>query len=117
MRVGLSFDLKETMAHEAGAPDDMLEEYASPTTIGYIQRAIEGLGHATVKLGGGSEFIRNVLKEKVDIVFNIAGHPLCRLRPGVPGCLPGQTFNQETAENGRHPDAGMATDRQSAGIK
>ena len=72
MRVGLSFDLKETMAHEAGAPDDMLEEYDSPTTIGYIQRAIEGLGHATVKLGGGSEFIRNVLKEKVDIVFNIA---------------------------------------------
>ena len=72
MRVGLSFDLKETMAHEAGAPDDMLEEYDSPTTIGYIQRAIEGLGHTTVKLGGGPEFIRNVLNEKVDIVFNIA---------------------------------------------
>ena len=72
MRVGLSFDLKETMAHTAGAPDDMLEEYDSPTTIGYIQRAIEGLGHSTVRLGGGTEFIRNVLNEKVDIVFNIA---------------------------------------------
>jgi D-alanine-D-alanine ligase len=72
MRVGLSFDLKEALAHEAGAPDDMLEEYDSPTTIGYIQRAIEGLGHSTVKLGGGSEFIRNILNEKVDIVFNIA---------------------------------------------
>src|SRR5271157_3676344 len=72
MRVGLSFDLKEALVHEDKAPDDMLEEYDSPTTIEYIRRAIEGLGHSMVKLGGGPEFIRNILDEKVDIVFNIA---------------------------------------------
>ena len=72
MRVGLSYDLKEAVVLEDAAPDDALEEYDSPTTIEYIRRAIEGLGHSTVKLGGGPEFIRNILNEKVDIVFNIA---------------------------------------------
>jgi D-alanine-D-alanine ligase len=72
MRVGLSFDLKGAVVLKHAAPDDALEEYDSPTTIEYIRRAIEGLGHSTVKLGGGPEFIRNILQEKVDIVFNIA---------------------------------------------
>jgi len=72
MRVGLSFDLKEALVLKEAAPDDALEEYDSPTTIGYIQHAIEGLGHSTVKLGGGPEFLHNILNEKVDIVFNIA---------------------------------------------
>ena len=72
MRVGLSYDLKEAVVLKEAATDDALEEYDSPTTIEYIRHAIEGLGHSTVKLGGGPEFIRNVLDEKVDIVFNIA---------------------------------------------
>jgi D-alanine-D-alanine ligase len=72
MRVGLSYDLKEAVVMKDAVTDDALEEYDSPTTIGYIQRAIEGLGHSTVRLGGGPEFIRNIIDEKVDIVFNIA---------------------------------------------
>lgn len=72
MRVGLSYDLKEAVALESSAPDDSLEEYDSPTTIEYIRRALEGSGHSVVKLGGGTELIRNILSEKVDIVFNIA---------------------------------------------
>ena len=72
MRVGLSYDLKEAVVLKDAVTDDALEEYDSPTTIGYIQRAIEGLGHSTVRLGGGPEFIRNIIDEKVDIVFNIA---------------------------------------------
>ena len=72
MRVGLSYDLKDSIVLEDAAPDDALEEYDSATTIDYIRRAIEGLGHSTVKLGGGPEFMRNILNEKVDIVFNIA---------------------------------------------
>jgi len=72
MRVGLSFDLKEAVVLKHAAPDDALEEYDSPTTIEYIRRAIESLGHSTVKLGGGPDFMRNILNEKVDIVFNIA---------------------------------------------
>ncbi len=35
-------------------------------------RAIESEGHSTVKLGGGREFLANILREKVDFVFNIA---------------------------------------------
>jgi D-alanine-D-alanine ligase len=72
MRVGLSFDLKGAVVLEDAAPDDALEEYDSPNTIEYIRRALEGLGHSVVKLGGGTEFIQNILNEKVDIVFNIA---------------------------------------------
>jgi D-alanine-D-alanine ligase len=72
MRVGLSYDLKEAVVLKEAATDDALEEYDSPTTIGYIQHALEGLGHSVVKLGGGPDFIRNILDEKVDIVFNIA---------------------------------------------
>jgi D-alanine-D-alanine ligase len=72
MRVGLSFDLKGAVVLEDATPDDALEEYDSPNTIEYIRRALEGLGHSVVKLGGGTEFIQNILNEKVDIVFNIA---------------------------------------------
>jgi D-alanine-D-alanine ligase len=72
VRVGLAYDLKQAIKVENLAPDDALEEYDSPTTIGYIQKAIEGAGHTTVKLGGGREFLENVLRERVDIVFNIA---------------------------------------------
>ena len=72
MRVGLSYDLKDAVVLKDSATDDALEEYDSPTTIEYIRRAIEGLGHSVVKLGGGPDFIRNILDEKVDIVFNIA---------------------------------------------
>jgi D-alanine-D-alanine ligase len=72
VRVGLSYDLKESVTLKNVAPDDALEEYDSPTTIEYIRRALEGAGHSVIKLGGGAEFIRNILREKVDIVFNIA---------------------------------------------
>ncbi|MCX6003806.1 MAG: D-alanine--D-alanine ligase [Chloroflexi bacterium] len=72
MRVGLAYDLKEAVILEDVAPDDALEEYDSPATIDYIGHALEGIGHSVVKLGGGTEFIRNILHEKVDIVFNIS---------------------------------------------
>jgi D-alanine-D-alanine ligase len=72
MRVGLSFDLKQAVSVNKNAPDDALEEYDSPKTIEYIKKALEGAGHSTVKLGGGTEFLQSVIREKVDIVFNIA---------------------------------------------
>ena len=72
MRVGLAYDLKQSVKVEKLAPDDALEEYDSPTTIEYIRKAIEGAGHTTVKLGGGKEFLENVMREPVDIVFNIS---------------------------------------------
>jgi D-alanine-D-alanine ligase len=72
MRVGFTFDLKDAVKPEHAAPEDALEEYDSPTTIGYIVKAFEAQGHTVVKLGGGREFLDSVLREKVDIVFNIA---------------------------------------------
>jgi D-alanine-D-alanine ligase len=72
VRVGLAFDLKQAVYLDATAPDDALEEYDSPATIGYITKALESAGHTVIPLGGGREFVENILREKVDIVFNIA---------------------------------------------
>jgi D-alanine-D-alanine ligase len=72
MRVGLAYDLKKAVWTNGAAPDDALEEYDSPATIEYIRKALEGAGHSVINLGGGTEFIHNILQEKVDIVFNIA---------------------------------------------
>jgi len=72
MRVGLAYDLKQSVTLKNTAPDDALEEYDSPSTIEYIRQAIESGGHTTVKLGGGTEFLANILREQVDFVFNIS---------------------------------------------
>jgi len=72
MRIGLSYDLKETMSAEQDGPDDTLEEYDSPETVALISAALEAKGHSVVKLGGSSEFLDIIRREKVDIVFNIA---------------------------------------------
>jgi D-alanine-D-alanine ligase len=75
MRIGLAFDLKDavkgTISSE-GQPEDALEEYDSYETVKGIAAAIETKGHSTVLLGGGRDFLVNIQKEKVDLVFNIA---------------------------------------------
>ncbi|MEK7353671.1 MAG: ATP-grasp domain-containing protein [Chloroflexota bacterium] len=72
MRIGLSCDLKEAVPAEPGGPDDAFEEYDSPKTIQIIVESLESKGHSVVVLGGGPEFLDNIRREKVDIVFNIA---------------------------------------------
>jgi D-alanine-D-alanine ligase len=72
MRIGITYDLKDKVPEPAGRPEDALEEYDSMETVEAIARAIEGRGHAVVKLGGGREFLGNILTGKVDLVFNIA---------------------------------------------
>ncbi|MDO8567517.1 MAG: D-alanine--D-alanine ligase [Dehalococcoidales bacterium] len=72
MRIGLSFDLKETVPLGQSHPEDALEEYDSSETVEVIAAAIETEGHTTVKLGGGRNFIAGILHERVDLVFNIA---------------------------------------------
>ena len=72
MRIGLAYDLKATMPVEQDDPEDALEEYDCPETLEIISAALETKGHSVVRLGGGSEFIDNIRREKVDIVFNIA---------------------------------------------
>ncbi len=72
MRIGLAYDLKEEVVTAGRAPDDALEEYDSPETVAGITLALETLGHAVVRVGGGREFLANILQNKVDFVFNIA---------------------------------------------
>lgn len=75
MRIGLAFDLKEAVKgsiSSEGQPEDALEEYDSRETVRGIAAAIEEMGHSTTLLGGGREFLSNIQKEKVDLVFNIA---------------------------------------------
>jgi D-alanine-D-alanine ligase len=72
MRIGLTYDLKEAVSLEAGSPQDALEEYDSSETVELIAAAIETAGHSVFRLGGGAEFLDNILRERVDLVFNIA---------------------------------------------
>jgi D-alanine-D-alanine ligase len=72
MRIGLSYDLKETIAIQQASCDDACEEYDSPETVGLIAAALEAEGHTVTMLGGGREFLDKILHDKVDFVFNIA---------------------------------------------
>jgi D-alanine-D-alanine ligase len=72
MRIGLSYDLKEEINPGQASPEDALEEYDSPKTIELIGAALETGGNSVVRLGGGREFLNNILRQNVDIVFNIA---------------------------------------------
>jgi D-alanine-D-alanine ligase len=72
MKIGLAYDLKDTVIPTSGSPEDALEEYDSPETVEALTSEIESLGHSVTKLGGGKEFISNILQNDVDFVFNIS---------------------------------------------
>ena len=72
MRIGLSYDLKETIAIQQASCDDAFEEYDSWETVELIAATLEAEGHTVTMLGGGREFLSKILHEKLDFVFNIA---------------------------------------------
>jgi D-alanine-D-alanine ligase len=72
MKIGLAYDLKDEVASTPNLPEDALEEYDSPETIEAITAVIESMGHSAIKIGGGREFLANILQSKVDFVFNIS---------------------------------------------
>jgi len=72
MRIGLSYDLKETIAIQQASCDDAFEEYDSWETVELIAAALEADGHTVTMLGGGRDFLGKILHDKVDFVFNIA---------------------------------------------
>jgi D-alanine-D-alanine ligase len=72
MRIGLAYDLKEAISPEVNGPEDALEEYDSSETVELISTSLSSAGHSVTKLGGGVEFLVNILRERVDLVFNIA---------------------------------------------
>jgi len=113
MRIGLSYDLKETIAIQQASCDDAFEEYDSWETVELIAATLEAEGHTVTMLGGGREFLSKILHEKLDFVFNIAEgrgayrsreaqvpsilaeYTLFRFRPTVSCHMPGQTFDQK----------------------
>jgi D-alanine-D-alanine ligase len=83
MNIGISYDLKDSVAASPVSangelnkrekqPEDAFEEYDSLETVEAIGAALKAKGHSVVKLGGGKEFLNNILKEKIDFVFNIS---------------------------------------------
>ena len=72
MKIGLSYDLKEKVPATQGCPEDALEEYDSLETVEAVAKAIEAQSHTVVRLGGGKDFLTNILQENVEFVFNIA---------------------------------------------
>jgi len=72
MKIGLAYDLKESVTLESGSPEDALEEYDSAATVELIARSLESHGDSVVMLGGGREFLHNIVNEPVDFVFNIS---------------------------------------------
>ncbi|MCL1886146.1 MAG: D-alanine--D-alanine ligase [Dehalococcoidia bacterium] len=72
MKIGLSYDIKPQVPQTEGLPADEFEEYDSPETIDAIVAVINSAGHQAIKLGGGSDFLNCVMREKPDLVFNIA---------------------------------------------
>lgn len=72
MRMGLAYDLKEAMPVDATGTDDAQEEYDSGETLEIIENALGSGEHSVVRLGGGREFLSNILRENVGMVFNIA---------------------------------------------
>jgi D-alanine-D-alanine ligase len=72
MKIGLTYDLKQSISLGPDSPDDAFEEYDSPETVEAIAAVIETQGHSVVRLGGGREFLTNITSANVDFVFNIA---------------------------------------------
>lgn len=74
LEIGLAFDLKADFepSRAANAPDDLLEEYDSVSTVEAIERALASRGHRVRRLGGGRAFAAALLETPPQIVFNIA---------------------------------------------
>ncbi|MGQ9619196.1 MAG: D-alanine--D-alanine ligase family protein [Candidatus Aminicenantia bacterium] len=72
LRIGIAFDLKDNIKMSPELPEDIYEEFDVEETILAIERVLISLDHEVVRLYSGRQFLDKILKEKIDIVFNIA---------------------------------------------
>lgn len=70
LKIGISFDLADEITPYFDT-DDASDEYDSLDTVNSIKQVLEQR-FEVVLLGGGEKFIRETLKERPDIVFNIS---------------------------------------------
>jgi len=89
MRIGLTYDLKDTEVIQTDLPDDLQEEFDSPATIDAIAAALRDQGHEVDLLGDGRELLVALLDSPPDLVFNVAeGRGVGRTREArVPAVL------------------------------
>ena len=89
MNIGITYDLKSSVPADASLPDDLQEEFDSPHTIEAIAAVLRELGHRVILLGDNAEFLRKVLDDPPDFVFNFAeGTGISRSREArVPAVL------------------------------
>ena len=91
MRIGISFDLAPTgpSPPPSDGPDDQFEEFDKPETVEAIASVLRGRGHEVTLLGDGPEFLRRVLDDPPELVWNIAeGQGVGRSREArVPAAL------------------------------
>lgn len=72
MKIGIAFDLKPSAPSGVSVPDDFYEEFDSQETVEAIAAALRMLGHQTMLLGGGLEFLDRIRFDPPDLVWNIA---------------------------------------------
>ncbi|HEY2157765.1 MAG TPA: D-alanine--D-alanine ligase [Isosphaeraceae bacterium] len=74
MRIGIAFDLAPTgLASDGEAgPDDQFEEFDKPETVEAIAGVLRARGHEVTLLGDGPEFLRRILDDPPDLVWNMA---------------------------------------------
>ncbi len=72
MHIAIAYDLKPDGPIPADAPDDLYEEFDAPATIHSIAAVLASLGHRVSLMGDGEPFLRAILHDKPDLVFNFA---------------------------------------------
>ncbi len=72
MQIGIAFTLKPETPLPSDAPDDLHEEFDSPSTVKAIAEVLRSLGHEVRELGDGKTFVEAVLAAPPDLVFNFA---------------------------------------------
>ncbi|HEX8199109.1 MAG TPA: ATP-grasp domain-containing protein [Isosphaeraceae bacterium] len=88
MRIGIAFDLVPA-ERDGDGPDDRYEEFDSPETVEAIAAVLRDEGHEVVFLGDGRDFLRRVLDDPPEFVWNFAeGEGIGRSREArVPAAL------------------------------
>src|SRR5258708_300643 len=89
MRIGITFDLRQDAPLPAGAPDDLYEEFDDPRTVAAIAQVLCDPGHEGAELGNGRDFLKKLLSDPPEFVFNFAeGQGISRSRESrVPAVL------------------------------
>jgi hypothetical protein len=72
VEIGLAYDLKDNVPLiSQSQPEDALEEYDSQETVEAIAAALQSLGHSVTLVGGGREFLANIVQNNVGFVLTL----------------------------------------------